>query len=115
MTALPTINLASVSASASGLAATMTENQRSVASIWSIVSSTYYNPMFNGLGDHGWHDAETCALEAVADTGPEDNVLVVDAINTMLLSLGDPYTRYLPKKSMMSSWHMPRAVVPPGI
>jgi hypothetical protein len=49
------------------LAATMTENQRFVASIWSIVSSTYYDPSFNGLEDHGWHDAETCALEANDD------------------------------------------------
>jgi carboxyl-terminal processing protease len=38
------------------------------------------------------------AMASVADAGPDDEDLVADAIGGMLSSLGDPYTRFLPRE-----------------
>lgn len=43
----------------------------------------------------GWRAVEQKAFEAVAETGPDDEIIVENAIATMINSLNDPYTRYL--------------------
>ncbi|KAL9189219.1 hypothetical protein ACHAXT_011709 [Thalassiosira profunda] len=74
----------------------LTENQQFVADVWFAVSAQYFDQSFNGLGEEGWQAKEKEAIQAVADTGPDDEVVVESAIKTMLSALDDPYTRYLP-------------------
>lgn len=87
-----TVGTASAAAATS---TTMTENQHFISSIWSSITSTYYDPTYNGLGMSGWRAVEQKAFEAVAETGPEDEIIVENAIATMISALNDPYTRYL--------------------
>ena len=75
----------------------ITENQQFVADVWFAVSAQYFDQSFNGLGEDGWRLKEKEAVRAVADTGPDDDEAVGDAIKTMLGALDDPYTRYLPR------------------
>ena len=101
--AIPSFDSSGAAAAASASAATATapattENQRLVADVWTAVSSAYYDPTFNGLGTSGWRQKETEAMAAVSDAGPDDDDLVADAIGGMLSSLGDPYTRFLPRE-----------------
>lgn len=77
--------------------AAMTENQQFVSDVWWAVTAQFFDPTFNGLGKDGWRSKKTEAIQAVADTGPEDETIVAEAIQKMLSHLGDPYTRYLPK------------------
>ena len=76
----------------------LNENQLFISDVWFKVTTQYFDQTFNGLGENGWRAKEKEAFQAVEDTGPDDDELVVDAINTMLSSLGDPYTRFLPKE-----------------
>lgn len=76
----------------------MTENQNFVNDVWWAVTTQYFDQSFNGLGEDGWRAKKKEAIQAVADTGPDDETLVADAIKTMLSALGDPYTRYLPRE-----------------
>lgn len=75
----------------------LTENQQFVADVWFAVTAQFFDPTFNGLGEDGWRAKEKEALRAVADTGPDDEDLVVGAIDHMLAALDDPYTRFLPR------------------
>ena len=75
----------------------ITENQQFVADVWFAVSAQYFDQSFNGLGEDGWRLKEKEAVRAVADTGPDDDEAVGDAIKTMLGALDDPYTRFLPR------------------
>ena len=79
-------------------ASAMTENQQFVSDVWGAVTAQYFDPTFNGLGEEGWRAKKKEAIQAVADTGPEDEKMVAEAIQTMLSALGDPYTRYLPRE-----------------
>jgi carboxyl-terminal processing protease len=79
-----------------------TENQRFISTIWSSITSTYYDPTYNGLGISGWRDVQQKALQDVADTGPDDEILVENAIGTMISALNDPYTRYLSSEKYTS-------------
>ena len=74
----------------------LTENQQFVADVWFAVTAQFFDPTFNGLGEDGWRAKEKEALRAVADTGPDDEEVVLVAINHMLAALDDPYTRFLP-------------------
>jgi carboxyl-terminal processing protease len=76
----------------------ITENQQFVADVWFAVSAQYYDTTYNGLGESGWRTKEQEAMNAVADTGPDDTDIVEGAIKNMLSALNDPYTRYLPKE-----------------
>jgi len=76
----------------------LNENQLFISDVWFKVTTQYFDQSFNGLGESGWRAKEKEAFQAVEDTGPEDDELVVDAIKTMLSALGDPYTRFLPKE-----------------
>ena len=82
--------------------AMMTENQQMVADVWFAVSSQYFDQSFNGLGEDGWRAKEKEAIQKVADTGPDDDGEVADAIKEMLSALDDPYTRYLPREKYES-------------
>eukprot|EP00956_Cyclotella_meneghiniana_P032034 scaffold86153_cov44-Cyclotella_meneghiniana.AAC.1 len=75
-----------------------TENQQFINEIWSAVTSQYYDPSYNKLGMDGWISVKSNALEAVRDTGPDDEDIVNKAINDMLAVLHDPYTRYLSRE-----------------
>ncbi|KAL3763565.1 hypothetical protein ACHAW5_008108, partial [Stephanodiscus triporus] len=76
----------------------MTENQRLVADVWSAVSSQYFDPSFNGLGESGWRDREMEAIARVAEAGPDDDALVEAVVAEMLSALDDRYTRFLPRE-----------------
>jgi carboxyl-terminal processing protease len=76
----------------------LNENQLFISDVWFKVTAQYFDQSFNGLGESGWRAKEKEAFQAVEDTGPDDDELVVDAIKTMLSALGDPYTRFLPKE-----------------
>ena len=78
----------------------MNENQQFVSDIWWAVTAQYYDPTYNGMMEDGWRQMKLQAMEQVADTGPdpEDEIIITQAINTMLSKLGDPYTRYLPRE-----------------
>jgi carboxyl-terminal processing protease len=76
----------------------LNENQLFISDVWFKVTTQYFDQSFNGLGESGWRAKEKEAFQAVEDTGPEDDEIVVDAIKTMLSALGDPYTRFLPKE-----------------
>ena len=89
---LPTISITQSQALA------LTENQQFVADVWFAVSAQYFDQSFNGLGDTGWRTKEKEAIAAVADTGPEDDDIVSEAIKQMLSALDDPYTRFLPRE-----------------
>jgi len=80
----------------------MTENQQMVADVWFAVSAQYFDQSFNGLGEDGWRAKEKEAIQKVADTGPDDDDLVANAIKDMLSALDDPYTRYLPREKYES-------------
>jgi carboxyl-terminal processing protease len=86
-----------ISISSSKAYAFLTENQQLISEVWSTVTSTYFDPSFNGLGMEGWKSAELNAIQSVQDTGPEDEEIVNSAITTMLSKLNDPYTRFLPR------------------
>ncbi|KAL7535034.1 hypothetical protein ACHAXR_006223 [Thalassiosira sp. AJA248-18] len=75
----------------------LTENQQFVADVWFAVSAQFFDQSFNGLGEDGWRAKEKEAIQAVADTGPDDDEIVEGAIKTMLSALNDPYTRFLNK------------------
>lgn len=81
------------------LAISLTENQRFVSDVWFAVTAQYFDPTFNNLGEAGWKEQKLKAISAVADTGPdeEDQIIVYQAIQNMLSSLDDPYTRFLDK------------------
>jgi carboxyl-terminal processing protease len=91
-----------VTAAAATSTTSTTENQRFISSIWSSITSKYYDPTYNGLGISGWRDVEQKALQDVADTGPDDEILVENAIGTMISALNDPYTRYLSSEKYAS-------------
>ena len=76
----------------------LNENQLFISDVWFKVTTQYFDQSFNGMGESGWRAKEKEAFQAVEDTGPDDDELVVDAIKTMLSALGDPYTRFLPKE-----------------
>jgi len=76
----------------------LTENQQFVSDVWWAVTTQYFDPSFSGLGEEGWRAKKKDAVAAVADLGPEDEEQVAEAIKTMLSSLGDPYTRFLPRE-----------------
>mmetsp|Transcript_13432 Transcript_13432/g.29170 ORF Transcript_13432/g.29170 Transcript_13432/m.29170 type:complete len:506 (+) Transcript_13432:122-1639(+) len=76
----------------------LTENQQFVADAWFAVTAQFFDQTFNGLGEDGWRAKEKEAMQKVADTGPDDDLIVEDAIKTMLSALGDPYTRFLPRE-----------------
>jgi carboxyl-terminal processing protease len=82
----------------SSASAAMTENQQFVSDVWWAVTAQYFDRSFNGMGEDGWRAKKKEAVQAVADTGPEDEKVVTEAIKTMLSALGDPYTRYLPRE-----------------
>jgi carboxyl-terminal processing protease len=77
----------------------LNENQQFISEVWQAVTSQYFDQTFNGLGENRWRAKEKDALQAVADTGPDDDAIVEDAIKNMLSSLGDPYTRFLPREN----------------
>ena len=76
----------------------LAENQQFVADAWFAVSAQFFDQTFNGLGADGWRAKEKEAMDTVADTGPDDDEIVTNAINTMLSALNDPYTRFLPRE-----------------
>eukprot|EP00547_Thalassionema_nitzschioides_P006704 CAMPEP_0194218932 /NCGR_PEP_ID=MMETSP0156-20130528/24855_1 /TAXON_ID=33649 /ORGANISM="Thalassionema nitzschioides, Strain L26-B" /LENGTH=415 /DNA_ID=CAMNT_0038948447 /DNA_START=394 /DNA_END=1641 /DNA_ORIENTATION=+ len=78
--------------------AAMTENQQEVSDVWFAVSAQFFDPTYNGLGEDGWRLKRNEAVEAAAEYGPDDKEEVVKVIQTMLASLGDPYTRFLPRE-----------------
>ncbi|KAL7473354.1 hypothetical protein ACHAXS_013944 [Conticribra weissflogii] len=90
---LPTICIEKTTARAA-----LTENQQLVADTWFAVTAQFFDQTFHGLGEDGWRQKEREAIRAVADTGPDDEEVVDQAIRTMLAALGDPYTRYLPRE-----------------
>lgn len=77
-------------------AAALTENQRTVSDVWWAVTSQFFDPTYNGLGESGWRAKKLEAIESVSDAGPDDQDVVTAAIDGMLSALGDPYTRFLP-------------------
>lgn len=76
----------------------LNENQLFISDVWFKVTTQFFDPSFNGLGEAGWRAKEKEAFAAVEDTGPDDDAVVAEAIKTMLSALGDPYTRFLPKE-----------------
>ena len=124
----PTINIAMhrsiasasgswpVSSSPSSQLQPLTDNQRFVSDVWFSVTAQYFDPTYNGLGEQGWRQEKDKAIGAIADIEAEcsktskcnekqQEIAVAKVIDTMLSSLGDPYTRYLPRdkyKSLIS-------------
>ena len=99
----PTVVTAAAAATTtSSSSLSMSENQRFISSIWSSITSTYYDPTYNGLGISGWRAVEQRALDAVAETGPDDELIVENAISNMINELNDPYTRYLSSEKYTS-------------
>lgn len=78
--------------------AALTENQQEVSDVWFAVSAQFFDPTYNGLGEDGWRQKRSEAVEAVAEYGPDDKEEVVKIIQAMLTSLDDPYTRFLPRE-----------------
>jgi carboxyl-terminal processing protease len=74
----------------------LTVNQRFVSDVWFAVTAQFFDPTYNGMGEEGWKLKKEEAIAAVGKWGPNDRAKVDAIINTMLASLGDPYTRYLP-------------------
>ncbi len=68
----------------------ITENQQFVADVWFAVTAQFFDQTFNGLGEDGWRAKEKEAMQAVAETGPDDDEKVTEAINKMLKNLDDP-------------------------
>ena len=97
----PTVVTAAAATTTSS-SSSMSENQRFISSIWSSITSTYYDPTYNGLGISGWRAVEQRALESVAETGPDDELIVENAISNMINELNDPYTRYLSSEKYTS-------------
>uniref|UniRef100_A0A7S3V553 PDZ domain-containing protein n=1 Tax=Chaetoceros debilis TaxID=122233 RepID=A0A7S3V553_9STRA len=82
----------------------LNENQQFVSDVWFAVTAQFFDPTFNGMTENGWREEKLKAIQAVAETGPdaEDEIIVTQAINDMLGTLGDPYTRYLPREKYES-------------
>ena len=78
--------------------AALTENQQFVSDVWFAVTAQYFDPTFNGMTEDGWRAKKSEALAAVKDLGPEDESEVEGAIQKMLASLDDPYTRFLSRE-----------------
>ena len=72
------------------------------ADVWFAVTAQFFDQTFNSLGEDGWRAKEREAIQKVADTGPDDDEVVTNAINDMLSSLDDPYTRFLPREKYES-------------
>ena len=82
--------------------AMLNENQQFVSDVWWAVTTQYFDPTFNGMGEDGWRAKKRAAMEAVAASGPEDEKEVAEAITTMLSALNDPYTQFLPREKFES-------------
>ncbi|GFH53857.1 hypothetical protein CTEN210_10332 [Chaetoceros tenuissimus] len=82
------------------IAAPLNENQQFVSDVWFSVSAQFFDPTFNGMGEDGWRQQKLTAIQKVVETGPddEDQLLVKQAIDEMLQTLNDPYTRFLDKE-----------------
>ena len=85
-------------ASSSQAWAALTENQQFVSDVWFAVTAQYFDPTFNGMNEDGWRAKKSEAVSAVSDLGPEDESEVEGAIQKMLASLDDPYTRFLSRE-----------------
>ena len=79
-------------------AASLNENQQFASEVWWAVNAQFFDPTFNSMGEDGWKQQKVNAIQALQDTGPEDDDIVTQTIQNMLSSLGDPYTRFLPKE-----------------
>jgi len=96
-------------------AAALTENQQQVSDVWSAVSAQYFDSTYNGLGEKGWREKRNEAVDVVLDLGPDDKEEVTKAIQSMLGSLGDPYTRFLPKEKFELITNYARGSVRGGV
>jgi carboxyl-terminal processing protease len=76
----------------------LNENQQFASEVWWAVNAQFFDPTFNHMGEDGWKQQKLRAIQALKDTGPEDDDIVTQSIQSMLSSLGDPYTRFLPKE-----------------
>lgn len=76
----------------------LNENQQFASEVWWAVNAQFFDPTFNHMGEDGWKQQKLRAIQALQDTGPEDDDIVAQSIQSMLSSLGDPYTRFLPKE-----------------